>query len=145
MGRVKNEKQAKYEFSCNIELRVGDFNYVGHVGNSQMIGLVHDARIKLLKELGVSEKNLGDGKTGLVIADITANFKAEVFPGDIVAVKSHIGDIGETGLRIFHCVTNNQNTAALIETGIVAFDYQERKRASIPKEFLDALMAYIAV
>lgn len=139
MGRVKNELQAEYEFSCDLELRVSDFNYVGHVGNSQLIGIVHEARIKLLKELGASEQNLGDGKTGLVIADITANFKAEVFPGDSVAVKSHIGDMGETGFRIFHCITASEKTAALIETGIVAFDYQARQRAQVPEGFLEAL------
>lgn len=142
MARVRNELQKDYEFSCDIELRVGDFNYVGHVGNSQMIGIAHDARVKLLNELGVSEQDLGNGRTGLVIADITANFKAEIFPGDQVAVKSHIGDIGESGFRIFHCITANQTTAALIETGIVAFDYQERKRAEIPGTFLDALALY---
>ncbi len=145
MGRVRNKIHAEYEFSCNIELRVGDFNYVGHVGNSQMIGIVHDARIKLLKSLGLSERNLGDGKTGLVIADITANFMAEVFPNDIVIVKSHIGEIGKSGFRIFHCIMNNQNTAALIETGIVAFDYKDRKRTKIPIEFLEALNTHNAV
>ena len=139
MGRVRNELQDEYEFSCAIELRVGDFNYVGHVGNSQLIGLVHEARIKVLKQLGASEQNLGDGKTGLVIADITANFKAEVFPNDIVSVKSHVGDMGETGFRIFHCITANQKTVALIETGIVAFDYQTRQRVQVPEGFLVAL------
>ncbi len=142
MGRVRNELQDKYEFSCAIELRVSDFNFAGHVGNSQLIGLVHEARIKLLKQLGASEKNLCDGKTGLVIADITANFKAEVFPNDIVSVKSHLGEIGEAGFRIFHCVTANQKTAALIETGIVAFDYQKRQRSKVPDVFLKALSQY---
>lgn len=142
MARVKNELQSNYEFSCDLDLRISDFNIAGHVGNSQMVGLVHEARIKLLKELGASEFNLGDGKTGSVIADITVNFKAEIFPDDIVSIKSHIGDIGETGFRIYYCIESNGKPAALIETGIVAFDYKERKRAAVPKELLDALAAY---
>ena len=142
MGRVRNKLQDKYEFSCAIELRVSDFNYVGHVGNSQLIGLAHEARIKLLKQLGASEQNLCDGKTGLVIADITANFKAEVFPGEIVSIKSHVGEMGEAGFRIFHCITANDKTAALVETGIVAFDYQTRQRAKVPDVFLRAFSQY---
>ena len=143
MPRAVNEEQAVYEFSCNIKLRINDINFAGHVGNSQMIAIAHDARISLLKDLRLLEQNLGDGKTGIVIADITANFKAEIFLRDTVTVKSHIGETGKSGFRIFHRVESNGGVAAFIETGIVAFDYVQRKSTQIPEEFFEALNNYL--
>ncbi len=143
MPRVRNEVQKEYEFKCKIEVRMNDINMGGHVGNTQMIAITHDARIKLYKELGISELDLGDGKTGMVVADIAANFKAEVFLDDEVIVRSHIGEIGNTGFRLFHNVESNGITAALIETGIVAFNFKERKAAGLPQAFEERLQNYL--
>ncbi|MCP4163109.1 MAG: acyl-CoA thioesterase [Deltaproteobacteria bacterium] len=143
MPRVKNDLKDIYEFSCIIEVRMGDINIGGHVGNSQMIAITHDARIKLFKELGLTELNLGDGKTGTVVADISANFKAEVFLDDNVVVRSQIGEILKSGFRLFQCVECNGKTAALIETGIVAFDFEERKGTALPEVFKKRLQDYL--
>ncbi len=144
MPRVKNDLKDTYEFSCIIEVRMGDINIGGHVGNSQMIAITHDARIKLFKELGLNELDLGDGKTGMVVADITANFRAEVFLDDHVVVRSHVGEIWESGFRLFHCVECNGKIAALIETGIMAFDFEERKGTTLPEAFKESLQDYLS-
>ncbi len=143
MPRVKNELKETYEFSCVIEIRMADINIGGHVGNSQMIAITHDARIKLFKELGLVELDLGDGTTGMVVADISANFKAEIFLDDYVIVRSHVGEIEKNGFRLFQCVECNGKAAALIETGIVAFNFEKRKASALPEAFKKRLQGYL--
>ncbi len=144
MPRVRIEVQKDYEFSCNIDVRMNDINVGGHVGNSQMIAITHDARIKLYKDLGLSELDLGDGKTGMVVADIAVNFKAEVFLDDNVVVRSHVGEVGSKGFRLFQRVECNGKTASLVETGIVAFNFKERRASVLPEEFKERLQDYIS-
>ena len=45
--------------------------------------------------------------------------------------------------RIFHHVTKKEKTIALAETGIIAFDYNDRRITEVPKVFLDSLNNYL--
>ena len=144
MARSQNELQNVYEFSCEIPLRISDINYAGHVDNSRIVSLAHEARAKAFFELGFSEIDFGDGKTGMVVADITANLKAEIFLGDKVVIKTHIDEMGEKSIRVFHCVEANGQVAALVESGLVAFDFKARKVSAIPEIFREKLSAYVA-
>lgn len=143
MPRSQNKLQESYEFSCEIPLRLSDINFAGHVDNARMISLAHEGRAKAFNALGMTEIDLGDGRTGILVADITANLKAEIFLDDEVVVKTHLGEIGEKSLRTFHCIEKNGEVAALIESGLVCFDYIDRKVSAIPERFREKLGQYL--
>jgi acyl-CoA thioesterase FadM len=106
-----------------------------------LVSLLQESRVALFKDLGFKELDLGDGKTGIIIGDLLINFKAEGFLFDVLSIEDHIDDITDKSLRIFSRVVNTKNNTvlALAETGVVAFDYEERKISTIPKQFLQAL------
>ncbi len=143
MPRVSNKVQKSYEFSHIIEICDDDINIGGHVGNTQMIDLTHDARLSMFKELGIVDLDLGDGKTGIVVADISANYKAEVFLNDVLDIKCHIGEMSDKSFRMFHCLEKKGHVAALIEIGFVAFDFKDRNVTSIPDVFKKRLADYL--
>jgi acyl-CoA thioesterase FadM len=143
--RIKLQEQPFYEFYYEVTVQVRDINYGGHLGNDALVGLIHEARFNLLHRLGLSEKNLGDGQTGIIMADLAVNFKGEGFLLDTLCIESHIGEMSEMtlrGFRVFHRVSKDDLLLALAETGIVAFNYRDRKVASIPDAFLQALDEY---
>jgi acyl-CoA thioesterase FadM len=88
----------------------------------------------------VSEKDLGDAKTGIVLTDLVANYKAEGILFDRLVVESSIGEVHARGFRMFHRVSTKDNRLiALAEAGIIAFNYKKRILAKIPEQLLSAL------
>lgn len=142
MARIKLALKPEYPFACSIEVRVGDLNYGAHVGNSEMVGILHDARVALFRAMGVSEVDLGDGKTGIVMDDLAVNFRAEAFLGDHLEIGCVFGEMGEAGFRIHYHVTGGGKTVAVAETGLVAFNYATRTIAFLPKVFKERAVPF---
>lgn len=142
MSRVKLEEQPIYEFSHTVTVRVTDLNYGNHLANDAVVGLISEARVHLLRALGLSEFDLGDGRTGIILADLVVNFKAEGFLFDVLRIDCHIGDISRKSFRIFYRLSKEPQLVALAETGIITFNYAERQTVSIPGPFLQAWANY---
>ncbi len=93
----------------------------------------------MLKKMGFSELDLGDGKTGIIMADLAVNFLSEGFLFDKIIVESAIGEVGNSGFCVFHHFRRDDESIALAETGIVAFNYGERHVARLPEAFVKAV------
>ena len=143
MPKVKLTKKENYEFEYKVILQVTDINYGGHLGNDALVGIIHEARVNLLKTLGCSEFDLGDGKTGIIMSDLGVNYLGEGFMFDEIIVHSTIDEISNASFRLFHHVTKKEKTIAFCETGIIAFDYNERRITEIPRVFLDSFKNYL--
>ena len=136
MARVKLTPLDHYQNIYETAVEVTDINYGNHLGNDALVGIIHRARVHYFQQLGASENNLGDGKTGILLADLIVNYKGESFLFDRLSVESSIGEVRSKGFRMFHRITAKQGRLiALAETGIVAFNYQKGKVAKIPESF----------
>lgn len=142
MPRIKLAMNKEYPFTCDIQVRVGDLNYGAHVGNSEMVGILHDARVALFRAMEINEADLGDGKTGIVMDDLVVNFRAEAFLGDTLTIGCAIGEVGEAGFRMFYHVTRDGKTVAVAETGLVAFSFTARRIAFLPAVFKEKAASY---
>ena len=137
MPRIKLVPVDRYQHTYETMIEVTDLNYGNHLGNDALVGIIHRARVHFLRRLGTTENDLGDGKTGIVLADLVVNYKGEGFLFDQLIVESSIGELQPKGFRMFHRIaTAEQQLIALAETGIVAFDYHQRKVARIPESFI---------
>ena len=136
MARIKLKELDRYRFSHQQQIYISNINPAGHVGASQMLDIIHDGRYQMLKSMGFSELNLGDGKTGSILSDLAVNYKAEIFLDDKVTIESDIAEIEEKGFRIFHRIVKNGKTAVLAETGHVSFNYLEKSISRVPEIFI---------
>lgn len=139
MPRTKLIEQASYEFHFTTRLQPRDINYGGHLGNDSLVSLLGTARVDMFYAMGMSEGQLGDGQTGVIMSDLAVNFKAEAFMLDEVVIDTHIGEVGRTGFRIFHRLKKEETLIALAETGMITFNYNTRKIAPVPDVFLAML------
>ncbi|MCB0195760.1 MAG: thioesterase family protein [Anaerolineae bacterium] len=139
MPRVKLEEQSNYEFIHTVTVRVTDLNYGNHLANDALVGLIGDARVHVFHELNARELDLGDGQTGIILADLVVNFKAEGFLFDTLQIETHIGDISRKSFRMFHRINKDGQPLALAEAGIITFNYDERQVVAIPDVFLRAV------
>ena len=141
MPRITLYEQPNYEFQFNTTVQASDLNYANHLGNDTIIGMIQDARANIFFDLGFSELDLGDSETGIIIADLVVNFKAEGFMFDELRIDSHIGEVKDKSFRIFHRIIRfkDKKLIALAETGLVVFNYKHRKITDIPEAFAKKL------
>jgi acyl-CoA thioesterase FadM len=139
MPRTKLTEQPVYEFCYAITLQPRDINYGGHLGVDSLVSIVGTARAYIFKSVGLSEINLGDGRTGIIMMDLVINLKAEGFMFDSLEVYTHIGELTKNGFRFFHKVTRGNSIIALAEMGFLTFDYAARKVTSVPESCVRAL------
>lgn len=135
MPRIRLAEQEAYEFHYEVQVRPQDINYSGHVGNDNLIALVGAARAYALHSMGVSELDLGDGKTGVIMIDLAVNYRAEAFLFDSLTIDTYVGEMGKSGFRMFHRVRNDRRIIGLVESGFATYNYQEKKVSPVPETF----------
>jgi len=135
MPRVKLDLPATTVFTTEIPVRVTDINYGGHLGNDSLLSILHEARVLFLKKFGFTESNI-DG-VGIIMSDAVLVYKAEVFYGDILTIEIGIDDLRAIGADITYRVLVRGKEAARAKTGIVFFDYANRKIVQTPQAFKD--------
>ncbi len=133
MARIKLKPLDTYSFSIELRVRVTDLNYGGHLGNDRLLSLVHEARVAFLAEQGFSE--LDCGGVSLTMGDAALVFQGEAFAGDVLCFEAAAGEASYSGFRIFYRITrpSDGSPIALVETGMVCFDYQARKICPLPE------------
>ncbi|MEJ2104633.1 MAG: thioesterase family protein [Ignavibacteriaceae bacterium] len=135
MARIKIQIPEKFIFKTEIPIRITDINYGGHLGNDSVLSLVHEARLRFLKHLGYSESNV-EG-VGIIMIDAAVQYKSEGFYGDELLIEVAITDFSNLGCDFVFKLTskNSSKEIALAKTGIVFFDYENRKTAQVPAQF----------
>jgi acyl-CoA thioester hydrolase len=135
MGRIKLEMPSTYIFKTEMDIRISDINYGGHLGNDAVMSLAHEARFRFLASNNYSEKNV-EG-LGLIMIDAVIIYKNEAFWADHVLVEMAINDISRIGFDLYYRIinTDSKKEIANIKTGMAFFNYDIRKIASTPENF----------
>lgn len=133
MARVQLEPREKYPFQTEITVRTTDLNYGGHLGNDRLLALVHEARVAFLTQHGWSEMDCGG--TSLIMGDTAIIYQGEAFAGDHLLFEVAMEEPGRCGFRLFYRVTrpSDNRPIALVENGMVCFDYEARRIVRLPE------------
>src|SRR5690349_11593335 len=141
MARITIDLPDSFLFSTEITVRATDLNYGNHVGNDRILSYMQEIRVEFYRHLGFkSELNI-DGPVGQIITDAAVVYKSEAFLGDVVIGSIAAADFKKYGFDYFYLLKNKHNDKEVArgKTGIVCFDYDKRKVASIPEKLLAAL------
>jgi acyl-CoA thioester hydrolase len=135
MPRIKIDLPEQFSFSCAIPVRISDVNYGGHVGNDAILSILHEARLQYLKSHGWTEMDFAG--VSLIMSDVGIEFKGEAFYGETIQAAVTAGNPGRVGFDLYYKLTKQvgekEVVVAIAKTGMVCFDYQSRKVASLPE------------
>lgn len=135
MARIRIDCPEHFSFQCRIPIRINDINYGGHVGNDSVLSLVHEARMQFLIHHGYTEMAIGG--LGLIMADAGIEFKSELFYGETVTVSVAAGEMTRIGFDIYYKLEKQAGektiTVALAKTGMIFYNYSEKKIAAVPE------------
>jgi acyl-CoA thioesterase FadM len=139
MSRIKIEEPDKYLFTAKITTRITDLNYGGHVGNDRIFAFMHDARVQFFKSLGYKSELDFDG-LGNIQSDAAITYKAEIFAHEEISIEVGVKDINKYGCDfVYRFLKEDGKVAAVGKTGIIFFDYEQRKIDNMPESFLEKI------
>jgi acyl-CoA thioesterase FadM len=135
MSRIQLVLPQTFVFSTQIPVRVTDLNYGAHVGNDAILSMMHEARMQFLKHYNCSELDLFG--VSLIQSDTAIIYKAESFYGDILKFEVTPSEFTRAGFDLYYRITHaiKDYDIAHAKTGMVCFDYKNRKVTAVPDAF----------
>jgi len=142
MARIKIELPKKCIATFKIPVRITDINYGNHVGNDSLVAIIHEARMQFLHQYGYTEMNVSG--TSLIMNELFVEFKNEAFYKDMLEVKIFTGEIFKVGFEFFYSLSAIRDKSSLLianaKTGMVCFNYEEKKLIPVPEELKKILL-----
>ncbi|MBP6977105.1 MAG: thioesterase family protein [Bacteroidales bacterium] len=125
---------------AHFEIRIGDINYGGHLGNDKALLLFQDARIRFLESLGFSEKYIGD-QAGIIMAEAHVYFRKEIFLHDTLTADVSVGEVTNSSFQLIYSIKRTADTVEVLNgmTKLIAFDYERKKVTRLPEVFIQAI------
>ncbi len=135
MARVKIDLPATWAFTIDIPVRITDINYGNHLGNDSFLSILHEARMRWIRQFGWTELNIE--KTGLIMVDIAVRFKDEAVFGDTLRIQLTPTAWSDLGFELIYLATNATTGAefARAQSGMIFFDYAARRMTRMPAVF----------
>ena len=132
-----------FAFSVEVPVRITDLNYGGHVGNDSILSLIHEIRVQFLRHHGYGELDLAG--VGLIMADVTIEFKSELFYGDELRASVAAAEFSRVGFELYYKLEKKSGEkrvpVAFARTGMICYDYTQKKIVSVPKEVCTKLLS----
>ena len=145
MARIKLAIPEQKIFSTEIAVRITDINYGNHVGNDALVQLIHEARVQWLSSNNYTELNI-EGAS-LIMADLAVEYKGESFYGDVLQIDIAVGEISRAGFELYYQITTTRDGKNILiakaKTGLVSFNYEEKKVRELPFKFIELLNSKI--
>ncbi|MFA5832560.1 MAG: thioesterase family protein [Bacteroidota bacterium] len=135
MPRIKLELPTHFHFTTEIPIRISDINYGGHLGNDAVLSILHEARLRLLIEHGWTEMNI-EG-VSVIMSDSVILYKSQAFYGESLRIQIAVKDFSKFGCDIYYLIRERESGREVVraKTGIVFFNYEEKKIATVPEKF----------
>lgn len=141
MNRIKIQLPSQFSFSTQMQIRVTDLNYGGHVGNDTVLSLLQEARQQFLQSRGYAE--LSVESYGLIMADAMVEYKKELNHKDLIEITLVATDFDKLGFDIYYQVSVLQNGESVLavraKTGMMLFDYTTKKKVSLTEKIIQKL------
>ena len=132
-----------FTFTTEIPIRITEINYSGHIGNDSILSIIHEARVQFLRHHGYGELDIAG--VGLIMADVTIEFKNELFYGDRLRASIAAAEFYRVGFDLYYKLEKEAEgkwiPVSFARTGMVTYDYSMKKIAPVPKEVCSKLLA----
>jgi len=143
MSKIKNDFPEIFSHSFKIPVRITDLNYGDHVGNDSLVSIIHESRVQFLQHYNYTELNIGG--IGLIMANLTIEFKKEIFYPALIEVNIGAANVAKVSFDLLYKLSVNRGDVffdvAYAKSGMVAYDYEKKKVALLPENFKAILTA----
>lgn len=135
MARIKIVLPERLPFVTELAVYIDLINEGAHLDNARLLGLVAEARCRLLAELGFSQRDVGGA--GIILADVAAQYRSEAFWGERLHCAMGVSDPRPFGFDLVWQLTEatTGREVARGKHGVVTFEYTTRSKTPVPAAF----------
>ncbi|MFM2223838.1 MAG: hypothetical protein RJA07_40 [Bacteroidota bacterium] len=137
MARIKLDFPEKVIFTTTMNVRITDINYGGHLGNDALLSMIHEARVRFFNSMNANEINFFN--TSVIMGDVAIQYKGESFYNDELLFEIAVNDLSTKSFDIWYKITKQSSDIAIVKTGMVCFNYKQRKTENVPNEFVEII------
>ena len=142
-SKIEN-RQSLTDFPTIISQAVqwGEMDAANHVNNTVYFRYFESARIEFFNQMGFMDFT-GDTGVGPILAETNCKYKAPLTFPDNIKITARIlpNSLTEYGFTMQHVVYSEKLQRIVAEgtSRIVCYDYQNKRKALIPKELIEKL------
>lgn len=109
-------------------------DHMGHMNVTWYTGKFDEATWQLFNLAGITPSYLREQQRAMAGVEQRTAYKAELWPGDVVTVRSGVLEVREKAIRFFHEMRNEDTGVIAAITVLVAvhLDAQTRKSCALP-------------
>jgi len=137
-----NQLLKDYPVVIEIPVAWGEMDAFQHVNNVVYFRYLESARIAYFQELGLMQVMERSG-IGPILASVQCRFKIPLTYPDTVYVGVRVSEMGEARFTMEYAVASQrlEKIAAVGEGVIVSYNYSENKKAPLPAEMRERILA----
>jgi acyl-CoA thioester hydrolase len=121
-------------------------DHMGHMNVAWYVAKFDEATWQLFAAIGLTRSRLRTENLGMAGVEQHIEYKHELFPGDVVTVRSTVLEVKDKVLRFEHEMTNDETGEVAARTRLVAvhIDVVKRKARSLPEDVRERARALLA-
>ncbi len=127
-----------------ISVRFRDIDAMGHVNNAVFFTYLETARVEYIRDVVLQTKSRNLPEAGVILAEISCQFKIPIFYGQAVEVGTRVGEMRNSSILIDQHIEADGQLAATARAVVVHYDYQTGKSVRIPNEMRARVEAFEA-
>jgi acyl-CoA thioester hydrolase len=127
-----------------ITVRFRDIDAMGHVNNAVFFTYLETARVDYMRDVVFQLEGRDLTQVGLILAQISCQFQAPIFYGQLVEVGTRVVEMRNSSFIIEHRIEADGQLAALAEAVVVHYDYHAGRSVRIPDEIRARVEAFEA-
>ena len=114
-------------------------DHMGHMNVMWYVGKFDEATWQLFALLGITRSYLRTEKRAMAGVQQNTTYKRELYPGDVITVRSNVLELRERAIRFLHEMTNDETCEVVATTELtgVSLDAQTRRAISFSEEVLE--------
>ncbi len=130
-------------FLAELTVRVSDLNYGGHLANDRVLTYFHEARVRWLNSIGLSEADIGE-RVSLTQTEVFVQYKGEAFLGERLRCAVRPESCGGVRFRLSYELTRPSDCRmiALGYVDLAGFDYRAHRLKRLPDSFRKILLSF---
>lgn len=136
MERIEIKMPGKFEFATEIPICINHISFANHLDNAAVLSLVHEARIRFLRNFGFKGEFEIEGRQ-IIIRDAAILYRSEAFHGDVLKIEVGVSGFDRFGCDFFYKLSNKETgrEVARAKTGVLFFNYEKREKIEVPEKF----------
>ena len=119
----------KFFFKQTYTIGIRDIGYGVHMDHLSLLNYLHETRVRFLNSINLSEINVDNDGSGLVVSELNCKYRKECFYGDVIDIEMHLEKLSTTRLNFVYQVTRD---GVVVASSVITTAFISKVKRIIP-------------